>query len=138
MNNNQDRNNCCNNCMADILKVILILQESAEGNDSCLDTCDRGFLGQQCCPTCYNTRPIVLYTCGANNVPFSAPISKSPNETATSNVFRVEKLDDCCCTCRVLVVNDDNTYTSTNSFFTIDLECVCAIRCLDDAFIEGV
>ena len=133
-----ERCNTCHHCIADILKVILILQEGATKMDSCLETCDRGFLGQQCCPTAYNTRPIVLYTCGANSVPFSAPISKSPSETATSNVFRVEKLDDCCCTCRVLVVNDDNTYTSTNSFFTIDLECVCAIRCLDDVFIEGV
>ena len=133
-----ERCNTCDSCIADILKVILILQEGASKMDSCLETCDRGFLGQQCSPANYNTRPIVLYTCGSNSTPFSVPISKSPNETATSNVFRVEKLDDCCCTCRVLVVNDDNTYTSTNSFFTINLECVCAIRCLDDTFIEGI
>ena len=133
-----DRCNTCHNCIADILKVILILQENANQMDSCLETCDRGFLGQQCCPTSYNTRPIVLYTCGSNETPFSAPISKSPTETTTSFVFRVEKLDDCCATCRVLVVNGDNTYTSTNSFFTINLDCVCVIRCLDDTFVEGV
>ena len=34
--NNKERNSCSNNCMADILKVILILQQSADGNDSCL------------------------------------------------------------------------------------------------------
>ena len=133
-----ERCNHCDNCIADILKVILILQEGANQTDACLETCDRGFLGQQCCPVNYNTRPIVLYTCGSNSTPFSAPVSKSPTETATSSVFRIEKLDDCCATCRVLVVNDDGTYTSTNSFFTINLECVCAIRCLDDVFVEGV
>ena len=138
-NNNQHREcNKCDNCIADILKVILILQQSAGQFDSCLDTCDRGFLGQQCCPTCYNTRPITLYTCGSNGIPLSMPISKNPTEENTSNIFRVEKLDDCCATCRVLVVNSDNTYTSTNSFFTINLDCLCAIRCLDDTFIECV
>lgn len=136
--NNQERNNCSDNCMADILKVILILQQSAEGSDACLDTCDRGFLGQQCCPVCYNTRPITLFTRCGRNTPLAMPISKSPSETVTSTVFRLEKLDGCCATCRVLVVNADNTYTSTNSFFTINLDCLCIIRCLDDVFIECV
>ncbi len=133
-----ERCNRCDNCIADILKVILILQEGANQIDSCLETCDRGFLGQQCCPNSYNTRPIVLYLCGANSVPFSVPISKSPTETTMSSVFRVEKIDDCCATCRVLVVNGENEYISTNSFFTINLDCVCCIRCLDDTYIEGV
>ena len=124
--------------MADILKVILILQRSAGGNDSCLDTCDRGFLGQQCCPVCFNTRPITLYTCGTGNTALAMPISKSPTETTTSTVFRLEKLDECCATFRVLIVNENNTYTSTNSFFTLNLDCLCVIRCLDDTFIECV
>lgn len=144
-NNNRERErdrdrdcNHCDNCIADILKVILILQQSVDQLDSCLETCDRGFLGQQCCPTCYNTRPIVLYTCGSNGVPLSMPISKSPTEENTSSIFRVEKLDNCCATFRVLTVNSDNTYTATNSFFTINLDCLCSIRCLDDTFIECI
>lgn len=135
---NNEKCNHCDNCIADILKVILILQKNANQIDSCLETCDRGFLGQQCCPTCYNTRPIVLYTCGSNGVPLSMPISKSPNEETTSHIFRVEKLDDCCCTCRVLTVDSNNTYSATNSFFTINLDCLCSIRCLDDTFIECI
>ncbi len=135
--NNQERKNCSNNCMTDILKVILILQQSAEENDSCLDTCDRGFLGQQISPTFYNTRPISLYTC-SNLEPLAMPISKSPTETTTSTIFRLEKLDSCCATFRVLVVNEDSTYTSTNSFFTVNLDCLCIIRCLDDTFVEGI
>jgi len=145
-NNNEEYNNnkCCNNnnncdnCVADILKVILILQESVCQQDFCLDTCDRGFLGQQCNPLTYNTRPISLYTCGTTGIPLSMPISKSPTEETTSSIFRLEKLDNCCATFRVLVTNADNTYTPTNSFFTINLDCLCLIRCLDDTFIEGV
>lgn len=146
-NNNRDRDrdrdrnkdcNHCDNCIADILKVILILQQSVNQIDSCIETCDRGFLGQQCCPTCYNTRPIMLFTCGSNGIPLSMPISKSPTEETTSNIFRLEKLDDCCATFRVLIVNSDNSYTATNSFFTINLDCLCIIRCLDDTFIECI
>lgn len=135
---NNENCNHCDNCIADILKVILILQQSVNQLDSCLETCDRGFLGQQCCPTCCNTRPIILYTCGSNGVPLSLPISKNPNEETTSSIFRLEKLDDCCATCRVLTVNSDNTYNATNSFFTINLDCLCIIRCLNDTFIEGI
>ena len=141
MNNNQDRNNCCGNCLADVLKVILILQESAECGDSCLDTCDRGYLGQQFSTIFYNTRPVVLYTCNTGSTPLEMPISKSPTETATSSIFRIEKLDECCATFRVLVattVEDVTTYTSTNSFFTINLDCLCVVRCLDDTFVENV
>ena len=137
-NNNNRECNHCDNCIADILKVILILQQSVNQLDSCLETCDRGFLGQQCCPTFYNTRPISLYTCGSNGIPLSMPISKLPTETATSSIFRLEKLDECCATFRVLTVNADNSYTATNSFFTINLDCLCIIRCLDDTYIEGV
>ena len=67
------------------------------------------------------------------------PISKLPTETTTSNVFRIEKLDDNCATFRVLVptVDDDTvTYTSTNSFFTINLDCICVLKCLADTFID--
>ena len=69
------------------------------------------------------------------------PISKSPTETTTSSVFRLEKMDECCATCRVLVPTTDGditTYTSTNSFFTINLDCLCVIRCLNDSYVENV
>ena len=138
---NNNETNTCENCIADILKVILLLQQSVCQNDTCLQTCDRGFLGQNCQTFC-NTRPITLYTCSGGSTPLTLPISKNPNETATSNVFRLEKLDDCCATFRVLAPNTDTTslfpYEATNSFFTINLSCVCIIRCLDDTFVECI
>ena len=52
--NNQDPNS-----IADILKVILVLQQNA-CPDSCLDTCDRPMLGGgTSCLVC-NTRPVAI------------------------------------------------------------------------------
>lgn len=137
----------CNNessqsCISEILNVILVLQQNA-CPDSCLDSCDRPVLGGG--PNCLicNTRPVQLFTCGSNGVPFEMPTTKDPvSSSCTSSVFRVEKVDNNCCTCRVLEPNPDcnslNPYVATNSFFTIDLGCVCAIRCLSDTFVECV
>ena len=135
------KTNTCENCISDILKVILLLQQNVCGNDTCLQTCDRGFLGQNCTTFC-NTRPITLYTCSSGGTPLAMPISKDPTVTTTSTVFRLEKLDDCCATFRVLAPNTETTslfpYEATNSFFTINLDCVCIIRCLDDTFVECI
>jgi len=137
-NNDNQR---CDNCISEILKVILLLQQSVCQNDSCLETCDKGFLGQSCSSYC-NTRPVSLYTCGSGSTAIAMPISKSPTETVTSTVFRLEKLDDCCATFRVLTTNPDTTslfpFTATNSFFTINLNCICILRCLDDTFVDNI
>ena len=56
------------NCIAEILGVILVLQQNVCG-DTCLDSCDRPMLGGG--PTCLscNTRPVMVYTCCGNGVP---------------------------------------------------------------------
>ena len=95
-------NNC--NCICEILNVILVLQQNA-CPDSCLDSCDRPVLGGG--PNCLvcNTRPIQLFTCGSNGTPLSMPTTKDPVvPQTTSTVFRVEKVDGCCATFRVLAV----------------------------------
>ena len=130
------KNNC--NCISDILQVINLLQRNADTDDNCIESCDRPTLGQFSC-LYYNTRPVVLYTCNSNGTtPWSAPTTREADPETTSNVFRVEKIDGCCATFRVLIANDDGTYTSTESFFTMNLECICAIRCLGDTLIENI
>jgi hypothetical protein len=144
----------CNNdqdckCIAEILKVICILQQNANCADSCLDTCDRGFLGCSTTSLNCNTRPIMLYTCGSNGTPWSMPTTKEnvtcgDEGVVCSNVFRIEKLDDNCATFRVLAANTDTDtasiypYAATNCFFTMNLNCVCALRCLNDTYIECI
>ncbi len=131
----ENTNNNCN-CISDILNTICILQNEVCPGDTCLNTCTRGFLGTN--PTSdYNTRPVTLYT--ANNTAIEMPISNTPGETTTSNIFRVEKVDNCCCTLRVLTYDTaTSTYTATNSFFTVNTNCCCSVKCLADTFIEGV
>jgi spore coat protein Z len=142
MCNNENENG---NCICEILKVILVLQENA-CPDNCLDSCDRPMLGGGAnCLIC-NTRPVMLYTCGSNSEALSMPVSKDittcTEATDCSNIFRVEKLDGCCCTLRVLQPNPDTTslnpYVGTNSFFTINTNCLCCIRCLNDTYIDCV
>lgn len=132
--NNSNNKKC--NCIAEILKVICILQNEVCPGDSCLETCTRAYFGPSSSVD-FNTRPVTLYTTG--NTPIAIPISNNPSETTTSSIFRVEKIDGCCCTLRVLVYNSEtNTYTSTNSFFTVNTDCCCCIKCLADTFVEGV
>ena len=144
MCNNND--NC--KCIADILNTINILQNNAECGDNCLDTCDRGFLGSPTNSIMFNTRPIMLYTCSGNGIPWSMPTTKEnvvcgDDGVTCSNVFRIEKIDGCCATFRVLTENPDTTqplipYVATNSFFTMNLNCCCALRCLNDTYIECI
>lgn len=143
----------CNNqesgCIAEILKVICVLQQNANCGDACLDTCDRGFLGCSATSLNCNTRPIMLYTCCGNGTPWTMPTTKE-NVTCgdvgvvCSSVFRIEKLDENCATFRVLAANPDTAeaatipYVATNSFFTMNLNCVCALRCLNDTYVECI
>ena len=143
-----NKDNDCR-CISEILTVINILQNNAECADSCLDTCDRGFLGASVAAVAFNTRPVMLYTSAGNGTPWSMPTTREDvvcgDEGVTcSDVFRVEKVDGCCATFRVLADNPDTTtaattpYVSTNSFFTMNLNCVCALRCLGDTLVENV
>ena len=148
-NNNQNESNC----IAEILNVINILQHNASPENA-VESCDKPTLGGgNSCLIC-NTRPVMLYTCCANGVPFSMPTSKDVMSCSnaedlvrpddTSSIFRVEKVDGNCCTFRVLAPNPDfsgrnrSPFISTNSFFTFDLKCCCAIRCLSDCFVDCI
>ena len=135
-------NSCDNNgnCIQEILQVINVLQNNA-CPDNCLLSCDRPALGGGTnCVIC-NTRPIMLYGCGSNGVPWSMPTSRV-DDSNLSSVFRVEKIDGCCATFRVLQDNPDTTslypYVSTNSIFTMSLDCICTIRCLSDTYVECI
>ncbi len=128
---NETNNNC--GCIQEILKKILLLQKQDFDNET-YSGCDKPFLGPTCTTICYNTRPIMLYNCCTGST-WEFPYTLN-GTTGESMVFRIEALDECCCTCRVLALNDDGQYVSTNDFFTIDLNCVGAIKCLADTFIE--
>lgn len=145
-NNNSETNGC--KSIAEILTVINVLQQNASCcGDVCLDTCDRAFLGCGTATNGCNTRPVILYTCGGNGTPWSMPTTREnvncgDEGVVCSTVFRVEKVDGCCATFRVLTPNPETTsinpYVATNSFFTMNLDCLCCLRCLPDTYIECI
>ena len=131
-----NHNECC---IADILEVINVLQCQAEKIDDIPNTCDRPFLGSISSngSFVFNTRPITLYN--SNNTLITMPYTLNGNN-GTSSVFRVEKVNGCCATCRVLAPNPDTEsvfdYVATDNFFTINCKCTCALACLPDTFID--
>ena len=127
-----ENNESC--CIAKILKVIDILQKECS-NECFPEGCDRPFLGGNEC-FIYNTRPITLYTRTGNL--FTVNYYDN-NYLNTSSVFRVENVKGCCATLRILnstVDNDTTTFTATNEFVTVNLECFCILRCLNDTCLE--
>lgn len=135
----------CNNlgCQAftDTLSTIVKLQKQGQCFDDNNTSCDRPFLGISSNTQILNTRPISFYTC-QNFTPWTMPYTLNGVE-GSSSVFRVEAIDGCCCTCRVLALNPDTTqvnspYVATDSHFTLNLKCIGAMRCLDDTFIDCI
>ena len=64
--------------------VINILQKNADCNDSCLETCDRGFLGCGTSTLNCNTRPVVLYTAFGNGTPWTMPTTRTTTTPTTT------------------------------------------------------
>ncbi len=132
-------------CIANILEVICVLQNQAGKLDDVQNTCDRPFLGNGNTSNTfvYNTRPVNCYT--PNNQLITMPYTLTTSggtTTGSSSAFRIEKICDNCLTFRVLAPNPDTTsvlpYVATDSFFTLNCDCVCAVSCLPDTFIDCI
>ena len=127
----EERNDC--GCIYEILKKILLLQKQ-DFNNECFSGCDKPYLGPVCNTICYNTRPIMLFNCcSGDNWSFPYTIN---GVTSESSIFRIEALDECCCTCRILYLGEDGQIMATNEFFTLDLKCVGAIKCMADLSLD--
>lgn len=132
----KEKNDTC--CLAKILRVIDILQKNAS-DDICIEEgCTKSYLGERANLLCYNTRPITLYT--KNNTLFTSTYELN-GTTGTSNVFRVENVNGCCATLRILAPSapgSDSPYQRTGSFVTVNLNCMCALKCLSDIRLDCI
>ncbi|MEG0798873.1 MAG: CotY/CotZ family spore coat protein [Bacilli bacterium] len=138
--------NCnCDSCIADILQTICNIQTNVN-NECCLNCCDRPVLGCGETCTCCNTRPIMIY-CGCCSTPWSVPTTKTNANCSTTpadctSVFRLEKINNCCATFRALApCAEEGTvypYVATDSVFTMNINCICALRCLNDTYVDCV
>ena len=128
------------NCLARLLQVIKVIQDNSEKIDCNDNTCTRPFLGLNNPILCFNTRPIVLYRC--NNEPITLNYTSAEGTEETTTVFRVESVTND--SVGVLLLEEatdpegNTTYTSTNTYSTINLGCVCAVRCLQDVTVNNV
>lgn len=138
-NNNQNNTTKESGCLGNILETIIQLQNRSEKMDCIQEGCDKPFLGPTPSMICYNTRPVTFYRCCDGGI-WTLPYIYN-GATGTSSIFRVENVDGACCTCRILAPNPDTTtvdtspYVATESFFTINLNCVGALKCLPDTYV---
>ena len=118
------------NCLANILQVINIIQNNAI-NIECNNTCTRPILGEVS-NTCFNTRLVTFYRCDNSLVTLPYTLNDTESETTVFRIMNVSKNS-----VNVLLIkdNDDGTYTNTNTYATINLGCICAIRCIGDTTI---
>lgn len=135
-----ESNNQC--CFGKILKLIEKLQRSCECQEATDNSCLKPFLGVPITVECYNTRPITFYGCDNNliNVDYEVTID-GVTSTGTSSIFRVERVEGCCCVVSILIANPNTSetnrpYITTNQTATINLDCVCAIKCLGDTIVD--
>ena len=124
-----------NNCLANILKVINVLQNNSSDDCNINNSCTKPFLGDFPTIQCFNTRLITLYRC--DNSLVTLPYTFD-GVSDTTTIFRVQNVG--CDSVTVLLIRDngDGTYTNTNTYATINLGCICAIRCIGDTTISNV
>lgn len=123
-----------NLCIANTLKLINVLQNNSRNlcNYDC--SCTKPFLGPSISMVCYNTRVITLYSKDGSLISYDYIDN---DEILTSSTFRVQNIDGNCCTLLILKFSN-GVYSSTGQTVTVDLNCICAIKCLEDVVVNNI
>ena len=112
-----------NNCIGNLLRYIFLLQNNS--TKTCISNgCDKPYLGPTNSFICYNTRVISLYRKDGSL------FSVGGNTT-----FRIMDISNDTITLLALS-NNENIYSSTNQFTTININCICAVRCITDTLVN--
>lgn len=120
-----------NICIRNLLKFISVLQKNSCDASYSIDNCSKCFLGPSISFGSYNTRVITLYTKAGQL--FESPFYIN-DEIRNSNYFRIQDVDDDCCTLLILD-NSTGQFLSTGQTIKVKLACVGAIKCIDDITI---
>lgn len=127
-------------CIEETLKVIVRLQNCSDECECMRAGCDKPFLGPTPSLVCFNTRPIRLFRCLDGGI-WTLPYTYN-GTSGTSDIFRVESVDCGCATCRILIPNPETTSTSSyiasDSYFTINTDCIGALSCLADIQVPNI
>lgn len=129
-----------NNCLVKVLEVIKVLQNSASKIECFENTCTRPFLGGNGSLICFNTRPVMLYKC--DNTPVTINYINSSGIESSTSIFRIQSVSNDAIGVLLLEENTDPTvtdeYLNTNTYATINLDCICCVRCLGDTVVANV
>ena len=116
-----------NFCIRNLLKYILVLQNNSCESSCYSDNCSKAFLGPSISFGQYNTRVITLYT--KNSQLFESPFYIN-GIVQSSSYFRLQEVDDDCCT--LLILYNNGQYSSTGQTIKVKLSCIAAIKCIED------
>ena len=119
-----------NYCIYNLLKLICLLQENSTSACSFQNECQKPFLGPTTVNPYYNTRVVSFYK--KDGTLFTTDIDGN-----TSSYFRIMNVENNSVTLLILI-NNDNTYTTTNQLITINISCICAIRCIEDIYLTNL
>ncbi|MED0805975.1 CotY/CotZ family spore coat protein [Bacillus paralicheniformis] len=139
------------NCVCEAVENIHDLQNAIE-EEGCPTSCFSNLLS----PSRHlgDTIPFILYTSKSKLFVAFGNVGELQAGPCFSTVFfRVEKIDDCCATLRLLIAFDENRRVldftedkdkicdvfrleKTNFCIEVDLECFCAIECLNPQLIN--
>ena len=120
-----------NSCIRNLLKLILVLQNNSINISCGSNDCCKPFLGPSMSFDCYNTRVITLYTKDGSLINSTFD---NENGTSESSYFRIQDINDDCCTLMVLNYVDGEFITTRNTI-VINIGCICAVKCIDDVRI---
>lgn len=147
-------------CVCEVVRAILEIQNAAVQDDCnrCTTNCFLEPLGGIVNPARSNADTRVFTLLNKDGSPFFATFSTTNGASSpcVSIYFRVEDIfDGCCATLRVLIplndnedpvclLNNDGTkidfrevchvtdFAASDSCITVDLDCFCAVQCIDD------
>lgn len=113
-----------NNCILNLLKLILLLQNNSYSNINNNFSCKKNYLSSSFNSICYNTRVVTFYN--KNGSLFTASYGEN-----VSPYFRICSIENSCI--KLLILNYDGTsYFSTKEYITININCICAVKCITD------
>ena len=70
---------------------------------------------------------------------FADAVANATYAEPQTTTVRVEKVDNCCVKLRVLALDSESgSYVATDSFVTVNLKCMCVIKCLSDLALENI
>ena len=126
-----------------LLENIVRMQKEAVRGEVEEQMCDGHLGNNDLCRFRCNTRPLQIFT--DDDKPWGTPIERNEDgcheESEKSCVLRVERVEDGVAVFRALIdcgkhVDHKERFKSTDSFITIKLACICALRCLKDTFVD--